>query len=555
MTRAFLIVMDSVGIGGAPDAGEFFNGAVPDTGANTRRPTSPTRWTCACPTLDALGLGAACRLASGVAAARADRTAHRRLGRGDRGLARQGHALGPLGAGRRAGALGLGLLPRHRPRLPRRRGGRGLPPRRDRRHPRQPPRLGHRHHRRGGRGAPADRLAHLLHLGRQRVPDRRARGGVRPRPPDRALPRPRADAPRPTDRAGSSRGPSSASPGTFKRTAAPPRLRHRAARADAARPRATRPGGRVHAVGKIGDIFSMRGIDTLAKGPRRGPDGSPSTGSPREAEDGLADLRQLRRVRHRVRPPPRPRRLRPRTSNGSTASSRRLIPALREGDLLVVTADHGNDPTWTGTDHTRERVPVLVHGLGARRARPHGLRRRGAPRRRPSRGAPAMSERSGSTGPRSPRSSCTSTSRAPRRPPSSGASRARRRSTSPASSHEDGSLPHRRPSRTSCRAYEAACSVLTTPRGLPPPDPRRAGGERGERRRLLRDASSPPTSAAAATSAPGATTSPPSRTRRARREARMGITAARHRHLPAPLRPRRPRRRRPSAPPRRPGRS
>ena len=39
---------------------------------------------------------------------------------------------------------------------------------------------------------------------------------------------------------------------------------------------------------------------------------------------------------------------------------------LRPGDLVVVTADHGNDPTWIGSDHTRERVPVLVHGLGAR---------------------------------------------------------------------------------------------------------------------------------------------------------------------------------------------
>ena len=34
--------------------------------------------------------------------------------------------------------------------------------------------------------------------------------------------------------------------------------------------------------------------------------------------------------------------------------------------LVIVTADHGNDPTWAGTDHTRERVPILVHGLGAR---------------------------------------------------------------------------------------------------------------------------------------------------------------------------------------------
>lgn len=38
----------------------------------------------------------------------------------------------------------------------------------------------------------------------------------------------------------------------------------------------------------------------------------------------------------------------------------RVLAGLREGDLLVLTADHGNDPTWRGTDHTRERVPVLV---------------------------------------------------------------------------------------------------------------------------------------------------------------------------------------------------
>ncbi|MEP1906144.1 MAG: phosphopentomutase, partial [Nitratireductor sp.] len=35
MGRAFLVVIDSVGIGGAPDAGDFFNGDLPDTGANT----------------------------------------------------------------------------------------------------------------------------------------------------------------------------------------------------------------------------------------------------------------------------------------------------------------------------------------------------------------------------------------------------------------------------------------------------------------------------------------------------------------------------------------
>jgi phosphopentomutase len=44
----------------------------------------------------------------------------------------------------------------------------------------------------------------------------------------------------------------------------------------------------------------------------------------------------------------------------------RLIAALRPGDLMLITADHGNDPTWRGTEHTRERVPVLGAGCLAR---------------------------------------------------------------------------------------------------------------------------------------------------------------------------------------------
>lgn len=39
--------------------------------------------------------------------------------------------------------------------------------------------------------------------------------------------------------------------------------------------------------------------------------------------------------------------------------------ALRPGDLLAITADHGCDPTWRGTDHTREQVPLLVVGPGS----------------------------------------------------------------------------------------------------------------------------------------------------------------------------------------------
>ena len=38
-----------------------------------------------------------------------------------------------------------------------------------------------------------------------------------------------------------------------------------------------------------------------------------------------------------------------------------LLPLLKEDDLLMLTADHGNDPTHTGTDHTREKVPFLAY--------------------------------------------------------------------------------------------------------------------------------------------------------------------------------------------------
>ena len=41
-----------------------------------------------------------------------------------------------------------------------------------------------------------------------------------------------------------------------------------------------------------------------------------------------------------------------------------LLEVLREDDLLILTADHGNDPTYTGTDHTREYVPFIAYAKG-----------------------------------------------------------------------------------------------------------------------------------------------------------------------------------------------
>jgi phosphopentomutase len=52
----------------------------------------------------------------------------------------------------------------------------------------------------------------------------------------------------------------------------------------------------------------------------------------------------------------------------------RLLEHVRGEDLIIFTADHGNDPTTSSTDHSRERVPLLVYGPRVR-ARPLGVRR------------------------------------------------------------------------------------------------------------------------------------------------------------------------------------
>jgi phosphopentomutase len=52
-----------------------------------------------------------------------------------------------------------------------------------------------------------------------------------------------------------------------------------------------------------------------------------------------------------------------------------VLPRLRDGDLLVVTADHGNDPTTPSTDHAREHVPLLVTGARVRDGADLGTRK------------------------------------------------------------------------------------------------------------------------------------------------------------------------------------
>jgi phosphopentomutase len=53
----------------------------------------------------------------------------------------------------------------------------------------------------------------------------------------------------------------------------------------------------------------------------------------------------------------------------------RLLPKLGEADLLIVTADHGNDPTTPSTDHSREHVPLFAVGKRVRPGVDLGLRR------------------------------------------------------------------------------------------------------------------------------------------------------------------------------------
>ncbi|QIQ42101.1 MAG: phosphopentomutase [Buchnera aphidicola (Microlophium carnosum)] len=44
-----------------------------------------------------------------------------------------------------------------------------------------------------------------------------------------------------------------------------------------------------------------------------------------------------------------------------------IIDLVQENDLLILTADHGCDPTWKGTDHTRENVPILIYSPGIKK--------------------------------------------------------------------------------------------------------------------------------------------------------------------------------------------
>jgi len=117
-------------------------------------------------------------------------------------------------------------------------------------------------------------------------------------------------------------------------------------------------GGQVIAVGKIGDIFAGRGVTQTRKAPHNDGVMDESLCAMEKARDGdlvfsnFVDFDMAFGHRRDVAG----------YAAALEAFDRRLPEVwgrLKAGDLLLLTADHGCDPTWPGTDHTRERVPIL----------------------------------------------------------------------------------------------------------------------------------------------------------------------------------------------------
>ena len=117
----------------------------------------------------------------------------------------------------------------------------------------------------------------------------------------------------------------------------------------------------VYGVGKISDIFTGRGVTKVMKAPENESQFDRTLEAIAQAKDGdlvftnFIDFDQLWGHRRDVA--------------GYAACLERfdtrlpeLLAVLKPGDLVILTADHGNDPTFKGTDHTREHIPVLAFG-------------------------------------------------------------------------------------------------------------------------------------------------------------------------------------------------
>lgn len=370
MTRAFLIVIDSAGIGGAPDAANFFNGDVPDTGANTLGHIAQ-----ACvaghaeagrsgplkiPHLNAMGMGAAAALSSGLdlgwAAPTGAYAAATEISQGKDT---------PSGHWELAGVpvpWDWHMFPDIQPTFPKsvtdliceRAGTDGILGNRYASGTQIIEEFGDEHIRTGrpicytSEDSVLQIAAHEDHFGLDRLLTlcQDMTPMMHAMKVGRVIARP-----------------FTGESGNYKRTL----NRHDYAIAP---PSPTlcdwvKDAGRsVQAIGKIGDIFSMRGIDEVRKGADatlmdhlsdlidEAPEGGFVFANFVEFDSLYGHRRDVSGYARHL--------------EWFDVELGRQLPKLRPDDLLCVTADHGNDPTWIGTGHTRERVPVLVYGVGAR---------------------------------------------------------------------------------------------------------------------------------------------------------------------------------------------
>ncbi len=123
-------------------------------------------------------------------------------------------------------------------------------------------------------------------------------------------------------------------------------------------------GRMTHAVGKIGDIFSMQGIGKLWKGKSDLDLFGHLYGLVDGAEEGSLTFANFVEF-DTLYGHPRDVAGYARALEWFDTRVGMLLPRLRPGDLMIFAADHGNDPTWRGTEHTRERVPLVCAGVGA----------------------------------------------------------------------------------------------------------------------------------------------------------------------------------------------
>lgn len=363
MPRAILCILDSVGIGGAPDAGDFGDGqGHTDEGADTLGHIAAS-YDLHLPNMDALGLGAAAELSTGAI----PRGLTNQPNGGRWGVAREvsrGKDT-PSGHWEIAGVpvpFDWGYFPRTVPTFPPdliaefvRRAG--LPGILGNRHASGVPiiqELGEEHI---SSGKPIcytsidsvfQIAAHETHFGLERLYEicEIAFELTTPLRIGRVIARPFI---------GESRD-------TFRRTGN---------RRDLAIPppeptlldRVKEAGRQVFAVGKISDIYAGRGVTHKIKAAGNMVLFDRTLEAMEMARDGalvmtnFVDFDQEYGHRRDI----------PGYAEALMAFDRRLpeiISKLRDDDLLVLTADHGNDPSWVGTDHTREQVPILAFSPG-----------------------------------------------------------------------------------------------------------------------------------------------------------------------------------------------